>query len=121
MADSQVYARQLLPKKHGYPMYYPEPLDNLLLEYRKRGVGILGDVGIIKPDGSFEFAFNIFIPRAESDREINCFGVPDDFFPMQLDRQLVASNHNKHAKGSVIISNCEKSQDASGNIGVSDG
>ncbi|KZP19478.1 hypothetical protein FIBSPDRAFT_561886 [Athelia psychrophila] len=120
MTDSQVYARRLLPKKHRYPMYYPEPLDNLPLEYRRRGVGI-GDVGIIKPDGSFEFAFNIFIPWAESDREINCFGVPDGFVPMQLGRQPVASNQNKHAEGSVIMSNCEKSKDASGSIGVGDG
>ncbi|KZP03795.1 hypothetical protein FIBSPDRAFT_703710, partial [Athelia psychrophila] len=102
--DSQVYARQLLPKKHGYPMYYPEPLDNLPLEYRKRGVSI-GDVGIIQPDGSFEFAFNIFILWTESNPGVNCFGVPDGFVPMQLDRQLIASKQNKHAKGSVIMSN----------------
>ncbi|KZP23682.1 hypothetical protein FIBSPDRAFT_453371 [Athelia psychrophila] len=120
MADSQVYARQLLPKKHGYPMYYPEPLDDLPLEYRKRGVGI-GDVGIIKPNGAFQFVFNIFILWTESNPGINCFGVPDGFVPMELGRRPAARNQNKHIKGSAIMSNCEKSTAASGSIGVGDG
>ncbi|KZP23666.1 hypothetical protein FIBSPDRAFT_664068, partial [Athelia psychrophila] len=92
--DSQVYARQLLPEKQGYPMYYPESPSNLPLEYRKRGVGI-GDLGIILPDGSFDFVFNIFIPWTGSEGEINCFGVPDGFVPLQLSPQAVRSNPDK--------------------------
>lgn len=56
-AASQVYARQLLSQKLGYPLFVPEPNESLPDEYRARGVGI-GDVGIIAPDGSFTFAFN---------------------------------------------------------------
>ena len=43
-------------------MYYPEPQDNLPLALRMRGISI-GDIGIIKTDGRFQYVFNTFAPR----------------------------------------------------------
>ena len=113
-----VYARQLLPKKYGYPLYYPEPSDNLPMEYRKRGTG-MGDVGIIEPDGSFQYAFNLFA-RA-NDTTINYFGVPRGFVEMQLDERFISRKMNKHAKGSELMSTCVEKADASGSVSVNMG
>jgi hypothetical protein len=72
---SDVYVRQLLPQRYGYPLFIPEPNENLPLEYRQIGISI-GDVGIIMPDGSFSFLFNICAP---ADDPVHCYGVPDGF------------------------------------------
>ena len=114
---SNVYARQLLPKKYGYPLYYPEPLDSLPTEYRKRGTS-MGDVGIIR-DGSFQFAFNLF--TSGDDITINRFGVPSDFTKMQLDERFISRKMNKHGKGSELMSTCVEKADASGSVTVNIG
>ncbi|KII91510.1 hypothetical protein PLICRDRAFT_38277 [Plicaturopsis crispa FD-325 SS-3] len=56
-AAHEVYVRLLLPKKHGYPLWVPEPDDSLPQEYKDEGVSI-GDVGIVTTDG-FDVLFNI--------------------------------------------------------------
>ncbi|KZP23008.1 hypothetical protein FIBSPDRAFT_858946 [Athelia psychrophila] len=101
---SHVYARQLLPMRYGYPLYYPEPLDNLPVELRERGTGI-GDVGIIMRDGLFQFAFNIFTPG--TDTAINCFGVPDGFHNMALGH--ISRLPGKHGKPSELASANDRS------------
>ena len=112
-AASQLYARQLLPKKHGYPLYYPGPLESSSTGFRKRGTGI-GDVGIITSRGAFKFAFNLFTPR--SNIEINHLGVPDGFHPLPIDQRDIERNIDKHAKGSEIFGCAEKED-----ISTSDG
>ncbi|KAF7973154.1 hypothetical protein HWV62_15933 [Athelia sp. TMB] len=97
---SQVYVRHLLPKKYGYPLYCPEPLESLPSEYRQRGTSI-GDVGFIKLNGSFVFAFNIFTPQTET--ALNKFGVPDGFYPLHLNQQDIVYVDDKFAKGSEIL------------------
>lgn len=56
--DNEVYARLLLPKGNGFPIWNPEPDQNLPDEYRQNGIRI-GDVGIINRDGRWDFLFNI--------------------------------------------------------------
>jgi hypothetical protein len=56
----------------------PEPNNNLPFAYRKKGVQI-GDVGIIMPDGSFSFNFNICVSR---DHPINPPTLPEEFVPI---------------------------------------
>ncbi|KAF7971240.1 hypothetical protein HWV62_21554 [Athelia sp. TMB] len=97
---SQVYVRHLLPKKYGYPMYCPEPSESLPSEYRQRGTSI-GDVGFIKLNGPFVFAFNIFTPQTET--ALNKFGVPDGFYPLHLNQQDIEYVDDKFAKGSEIL------------------
>jgi hypothetical protein len=77
--DVDVYARLMLPKKRGFPLWIPQPHQNLPRDYRKNGVDI-GDVGIVTSDGVFDFLFNICRPSHDP---INRDGVPDDFLPLQ--------------------------------------
>lgn len=93
MADSQLYSRLLLPKGHGYPLFHPQPYDDLH-EIRRTGTQI-GDVGVVK-DGCFDVAFNICNP---ADHPINRRfgrGLPEGFEPLALlpgDMALQASYH----------------------------
>jgi hypothetical protein len=77
--DSKVYARLLIPKGRGFPLWLPQPPANLPSEYRKNGVSI-GDVGIITSGGIFDFMFNICLPAGGP---INGNHVPEIFYPLE--------------------------------------
>uniref|UniRef100_A0A0W0G752 G domain-containing protein n=1 Tax=Moniliophthora roreri TaxID=221103 RepID=A0A0W0G752_MONRR len=75
-SEGQLYARLLLPLGHGYALWLPEPNGDLPVEYLDQGVRI-GDVGIVTPDGGFDFLFNVCLPV---DHPINqSRGTPDNF------------------------------------------
>ena len=97
---SDVYARQLLPKQYGYPLFIPEPYDNLPGEYRERGTSI-GDVGIIMPNGSFSYVFNVCAP---ADDPINCYGVPEGFEQVYLAPGDISLLKNMHKRPSDVFS-----------------
>ena len=99
-SPSDIYARLLLPKKHGYPLWFPEPDEDLPPEYRSIGVDI-GDVGTITPDGAFDFLFNIC---HSADDPINWLGVPDGFVPLTLQPGDVRRRSNMYAEGTHISS-----------------
>jgi hypothetical protein len=94
-ADNQIYARNLLSKGYGYPMWFPEPFDNLPDVYKANGVRI-GDVGIITVHGSFDFLFNICV---SSDDPINCHGVPEGFEQVEYTPLEVSTHVRGHASG----------------------
>jgi hypothetical protein len=62
MSAADIYAQCLLPLKEGYPLYRPELHcrlnDDVYDAYRRKGISI-GDIGIIRPGGDFDFLFNI--------------------------------------------------------------
>jgi hypothetical protein len=97
---NEVYARQLLAKHHGYPLFVPEPDDNLPPEYRTQGTSI-GDVGILTADGSFDFLFNICIPLNDP---VNCYGVPDGFEQVSLGSEDISLLSNMYPSGSDVSS-----------------
>jgi hypothetical protein len=99
-APSEVYVRQLLPKKYGYPLFIPAPHNNLPPEYRDRGTSI-GDVGIIKPNGSFSYIFSICTP---ANSPVNCFGVPQGFEPIVLGPEGIEIVNDRHNVGSDVVS-----------------
>ena len=99
-APSDVYARQLLPKQYGYPLFVPEPYDDLPAEYRERGTSI-GDVGIIMPNGSFSFVFSICAPM---DDPVNCYGVPEGFEQVNLAPGDISLLRNMHKRPSDVFS-----------------
>ncbi|KZP23001.1 hypothetical protein FIBSPDRAFT_786411 [Athelia psychrophila] len=96
---SRLYARQLFPTRNGYPLYIPEPPSNRPLELIERGTSI-GDVGIVKLDGSFQYAFNIFTPQ--TDAAINYFGVPVGFHNLTLHGRDTTSVPYKFSKKSEV-------------------
>ncbi|KDQ58911.1 hypothetical protein JAAARDRAFT_646943 [Jaapia argillacea MUCL 33604] len=73
-AAHEVYSKLLFPKKHGYPLWIPEPQNNLPDEYRRDGVTI-GDVGIVTHDGGWDVLFNICLPAEHplNARRPGCF------------------------------------------------
>ncbi|KAF8997765.1 hypothetical protein BDQ17DRAFT_845341 [Cyathus striatus] len=70
-----IYIEKLFPLNYGYPLWFPQPDRNLQLEYRRKGVSI-GDVGVIRSNGAFDFLFNIWLP---AHHPINPHNLPDDF------------------------------------------
>ncbi|KAH9839012.1 uncharacterized protein C8Q71DRAFT_855664 [Rhodofomes roseus] len=69
-----VYAQELLPLGHGYPLWDPRPDETA-------GEIEIGDVGYIE-DGRFRRLFNPTLPR---DDPANCaWGVPKDFRPLEI-------------------------------------
>jgi len=75
---NDVYASQLFPQRVGFALWVPAPNQNLPVRYQVEGIRI-GDVGIITPEGSFSFIFNICVPRND---EINPRSLPEDFAPI---------------------------------------
>jgi len=73
--SSETYARHLLLKKRGFPLWIPGPNNNLPTAYRRIGINI-GDVGIITQSGAFSFLFNIC---QASDSPINPRILPEQF------------------------------------------
>ncbi|KAL0567363.1 hypothetical protein V5O48_014629 [Marasmius crinis-equi] len=67
------------PLGRGCALFVPEPNKELSPQYRADGVQI-GDVGILRADGSFDFIFNVCRP---SNDPINQYGVPDGFVQLQ--------------------------------------
>ncbi|KDQ58162.1 hypothetical protein JAAARDRAFT_57909 [Jaapia argillacea MUCL 33604] len=63
----ETYARLLLPKRDGYPLWVPEPtgLSNIPTLYREDGYQI-GDVGVVNHSGGFRVFFNVCEDRGES-------------------------------------------------------
>jgi len=99
-APSDVYARQLFPKRFGIPLFIPEPYDNLPPDYRDQGATI-GDVGTVTSDGSFSFVFNICTP---SDNPVNCNGVPEGFKQVSLLPGEISHVNNMFPPGSDVSS-----------------
>ncbi|KIL61354.1 hypothetical protein M378DRAFT_167001 [Amanita muscaria Koide BX008] len=75
ITESEIYSRLLLKRRYGYPLYRPEPLEDLPAEYGRKGVRI-GDVGRITPDGAFDFLFNVDSAQPSA---INPPTLPRDF------------------------------------------
>ncbi|KAF7345423.1 Tkl tkl-ccin protein kinase [Mycena venus] len=98
MSDSELYGRLLFPKKQGYPLFHPQPFDDLPEPARKTGTEI-GDVGLITQDGAFDPIFNIL---RGGDDPSNRFGVPRAFEQVLLGPKDIATHAQCHLPGSDI-------------------
>ncbi|KAL0569633.1 hypothetical protein V5O48_012331 [Marasmius crinis-equi] len=96
---SQIYATALSTLRRGCALFIPEPNGELSTEYQENGVQI-GDVGILRTDGSFDFIFNVC--RSASD-PINQYGVPDGFIPLQWNG-LTRRTDNIFRPGEPVLS-----------------
>lgn len=98
---STIYSRLLFPKGHGYPLYFPEPNEDLPEVYRVLGTRI-GDVGIVAEDGSFDYLFNVCRP---ADHLINLNRTPHDFEYVELCQENdMRTNRGAHAPKSYVAS-----------------
>jgi hypothetical protein len=98
-SPSDVYARNLLVKSIGHPLWFPEP-SSYPPEYTRKGVGV-GDVGVMSIEGHFDFLFNICLP---SDHPIN-LNTPPEFQPLEFNGESdVITTPQMHTLGTVIAS-----------------
>ncbi|KAK0227685.1 hypothetical protein IW262DRAFT_1346755 [Armillaria fumosa] len=97
-----LYTKLLLSGGHGYPLWIPEPDYSLPSAYVERGICV-GDVGIIRSDGGFDFVFNAFL---EADNPVNAGRVPPDFSPLRTesDPNPIHIMHLQHPKHSFVAS-----------------
>ncbi|KAF9260142.1 hypothetical protein L218DRAFT_873130 [Marasmius fiardii PR-910] len=113
---SQLYSAALYTLCRGCALWIPEPNEELPPAYRQIGVRI-GDVGILRADGSFDFIFNVCYP---ADHEINSnYGVPDDFEQIEWNgRKRVTRNYFR--PGEPILSRGAKKQvlDVGGSVSI---
>lgn len=85
LTPPQTYAKALYPLRRGCPLYIPEsneylPESNEYLSAKYLENGTLpGDLGIVRPDGGFNFLLSIVNPAGHP---INKFGVPEKFEPV---------------------------------------
>ncbi|KAJ3765173.1 hypothetical protein FB446DRAFT_655606, partial [Lentinula raphanica] len=57
--ESEIYARMLLRRGKGYPLWEPKSQNARLPEiYKEKGVHI-GDIGILTESGGFDYLFNV--------------------------------------------------------------
>jgi hypothetical protein len=101
MTENEIYVRQLLPKKHGYPLWCPKPPDDLPPEYQAVGVTI-GDVGVITEDGLFDRIFNICSPAED------LTAVPSGFEQMISPMDVLAKGDWRSAGDYIASTKMEK-------------
>jgi hypothetical protein len=82
MPDSErpqdIYVKDLSNSERGYPLYIPTPPENAPEAHKRRGIQI-GDVGVFRPNGSFEAFFSA---ACTEDHPMHCkHGVPIGFSP----------------------------------------
>ncbi|KDR79341.1 hypothetical protein GALMADRAFT_137189 [Galerina marginata CBS 339.88] len=56
-SSDEAYVKDMLPLRRGYPLPAPQPISSLPVEKRRVGT-IIGDVGTIRDDGSFDYILN---------------------------------------------------------------
>ncbi|PPQ91597.1 hypothetical protein CVT25_013695 [Psilocybe cyanescens] len=95
-----VYNRHLGCKGRGFPLWIPEPNNNLPIEYRRIGIDI-GDVGIITKSGNFDFLFNICLP---AEHPIHRDGVPEGFTPCRPVRSSDIHRYTEFDAGAFLTS-----------------
>ena len=78
--SNSIYKRHMCLKKHGFPLWIPQPNEELSPSYQRQGVSI-GDVGIFTPDGGFDFLFNVCLPAGHPS---NPEALPEGFVPLEL-------------------------------------
>jgi hypothetical protein len=62
MSAAEIYAECLSHLKHGHPMYIPEPIVNANTgghDFNQVDGVAIGDVGIIRSEGDFDFLFDV--------------------------------------------------------------
>ncbi|PBK99970.1 hypothetical protein ARMGADRAFT_525229 [Armillaria gallica] len=97
-SSREIYTHLLLQKEHGYPLWIPEPDGHLPEAYSGKGVRV-GDVGILRNDGGFDYLFNACIP---ADDPINKGRVPEGFEPIIC--AAIREVETMHKRGSDIRS-----------------
>ncbi|KAF9526478.1 hypothetical protein CPB83DRAFT_817090 [Crepidotus variabilis] len=101
-ASNVLYQEQMMHKRRGHPLWFPQVSLNLAAEHRAKGFSI-GDVGNFTPDGAFDFLFNILLP---ADHPINGSeaDVPEGFVPLGSFDQRQVREYREFEPGTYLAS-----------------
>jgi hypothetical protein len=111
--DNEIYERLLRRKGRGFALYIPQPNGRLPIAYRRTGIRI-GDVGVITPDGGFNFLFNICVPH---DDPANPPILPQGFFPLQPAlAELDVVEFSQYNPGSYLASTSIEKKESDSNL-----
>ncbi|KAJ7148424.1 hypothetical protein C8R43DRAFT_848692, partial [Mycena crocata] len=97
----ELYSRRLCGLQQGYPLFEPQPFDDLPEPVRRIGTQI-GDVGVVTADGAFDPIFNIL--RQPDDYANRC-GVPANFEQVFLSPEESSVLQQIYPPGTVISNN----------------
>ncbi|KAL0576014.1 hypothetical protein V5O48_005959 [Marasmius crinis-equi] len=114
-AAPYTYSKVFYPLGRGCALFVPEPNEELSPQYQANGIQI-GDVGILRASGSFDFIFNVCRP---SNDPINQYGVPDGFVQMQWNGSCRRTN-NYFRPGEPVLSGGadERALDVGGSVSL---
>ena len=104
ITPQDVYVECLLPKSRGYPLWCPEPSSTLPSSYQDNGLQI-GDVGCIRPSGTFDVLLNICF-GSEHLLHRHLANILDEFpppIPLDIDHDVDIKS-NADPPGYVIMS-----------------
>ena len=115
LPQGELYARLLYLKGYGRAMWIPEPSTSLPSANREAGVCI-GDVGLFRPEGSFDFLFSVrhndgSLNRVAEDDRINFRGVPDGFQRHDIAQSDITTYPSFFKKGDHIETGVTKTID----------
>ncbi|KAK0186355.1 hypothetical protein F5146DRAFT_935682, partial [Armillaria mellea] len=111
-----IYVRMLMPKGHGYPLWIPNPSDDLPDEYKRVGMQI-GDLGYLDAGGGFVYLFNV---GKAIDDPVNVGRTPPGFVPLSgihdsTNQHLRLRNHGN---GYVFEVTSDETKSLGGEISV---
>ena len=120
LPEGELYARLLFHKGFGRAMWIPEPSTSLPRANRDTGVCV-GDVGLFRPEGSFDFLFNVChddgsMNRLPDDDRINFLGVPDGFQRQDIPPYLIPIHRGFLKAGAHVESGFTKKVDISADL-----
>ena len=102
--SNSIYKRHMYLKKHGFPLWIPQPNLRLSCSYRRQGVSI-GDVGIFTAGGGFDFLFNICLPARHPS---NPDELPEGFCRLELKPADVCEFRAHTSYGYIASSSVKK-------------
>ena len=117
LPQGEIYARLLYLKGYGRAMWIPEPSTTLPRANRDAGICV-GDVGLFRPEGSFDFLFSVrhdggSLNELSEDNRINFRGVPDDFRRLDIAPSDIPVYPSFFKAGDHIESGVTKAMDIS--------
>ena len=108
--SDEVYVKAMLPLRRGYPLSVPQPISSLPVEKRRVGT-IIGDVGTIRDDGTFDYLFNPLLPTTDPRNPNDLLTTFNDVLPPITRSSQVRSTFNSRTAVCSLGSHCNTNRE----------
>ena len=115
LPQGELYSRLLYRKGYGRAMWIPEPSTTLPQANRDAGICV-GDVGLFRPEGSFDFLFSV--RHDNGGDSVNFRGVPEAFQRQDIPQSNIAIYDPFFKKDDHIEIGVTKTVDLNASMGV---